>query len=176
MRFLPLLLPALLLIFGGCHKTNNDEGPGFYLDYQERFTIPAGVGPFVVHHFTLKNVPTRFAQLLALQGKTDADVQRVLTTQGSLVAEYDEYSFDFVDKITVRLFDERQPNNFAEAAYRDPVPLDPGFSIGLIPSLSDSKFVVANDRMNIDILLELRTTTQDEIPVVFNLQLKALYE
>lgn len=166
--FFALFLPFL---FGGCAKEN--QGPGFDLIYREQFEMPAGIGPFVVHHFYLRNIPTRYQQLLTQQGKTDADVTGVVTVQGNLSGVFGDANFNVVSQVSIRVFQENDPDDYIEVAYREPVPLEPGNNLGLIPTLADSKRMVSESRMSIDVVIWLRSTTQDNIPVQLDLQLKA---
>ena len=165
----------LSVLWLGCNKSE-ENGLGFDVLLERQFSIQPGIGPLVVHHFYLENVPTNFQQYLHQAGKQPEDITKVLTSRASLDAIYDEHKLDFIDRISIRLYDERTPNDYIEIAYRDPAPLDPGSSMGLIPSLADSKRMIELDRVSIDVAMELRKTTPDEIPVKLSLLLRANYE
>lgn len=163
-----------LLTISACKK-DTDLGPGFDLRYNQQFEIPAGIGGFVTHHFYLQNIPSRYVQTLDQQGKTDADVTAILTTSAALTGLFGDANFDFIEQVSVRVFHEDDPSNYIEVAYRYPVPLEPGNSLPLIPSLADSKRFVSADRFSVEVVLWLRNTTVDNTPVVLDLQFKATY-
>ncbi len=168
-----MLLAVIAFCMAGCKKEDNT--PGFDLIYQEEFALPAGIGPFVTHHFYLQNLNTRYAALLDQYGKTDGDVTRILTLQASLIGIFGDANFNIVEEASLRVYQESDPNGFIEAAYRFPTPIDPSNTLDLIPSLADTKRIMNQDRFSIDLALRLRGTTVDEIPVRLNLQMKANY-
>lgn len=164
----------LLLSFAGCKK-DDDLGPGFDLNYNQQLVIPAGIGGFDVHHFYLKNIPSRYLSTLQQQGKTDADITGVLTAQAELNGIFGDADFSFVDQVSVRIYHESDPTDYVEIAYRQPVPLDPGNRLPLIPSLADAKRFVSADRFSLDVVLWLRNTTVDNTEAQLSLTLKATY-
>lgn len=167
-----LICTALVGI--SCNK-DNDQVPGFDLVYQEDFILPAGISTFDVHHFQIKNIPTRYQQNLDQQGKTDADIKSVLTAQAVLSGVYNDANFDIVDQVSVRVFDAADPTDYVEIAYRYPTPLEPGNTLPLIPSLADTKRFFKNPRFSLDVVIWLRTTTQFETETRLSLQMKATY-
>lgn len=169
------LLLLLLLLSASCKK-KEDTRPGFDLQYQTQFDIPAGLGPFVVHHFYLRNIPTRFEQTLLQNGKLKEDIAAILTTQANLSGVFGDADFAFIEQISVKVYNETDPIGAIEAAYRFPVPLDPGNNLPLIPSLADLKDILEEPRFSLDVALWLRKTTQIETSVRLDLQFKAVYE
>jgi len=174
-RRIPYMLLPLLLLSASCKK-KEDTRPGFDLQYQTQFDIPAGLGPFVVHHFYLKNIPTRFEQTLLQNGKLKEDIAAILTTQANLSGIFGDADFAFIEQISVKVYNETDPIGAIEAAYRFPVPLDPGNNLPLIPSLADLKDILEEPRFSLDVALWLRKTTQIETSVRLDLQFKAVYE
>lgn len=174
-KFRLSILALLAILLTTACKKDNDLGPGFDLNYSQQFDIPAGIGGFAVHHFYLKNIPSRYVQSLTQQGKTDADVTGILTTKAELTGIFGDADFSFVDQVSLRIYHESDPTDYIEVAYRQPVPLDPGNVLSLIPTLADSKRLVSADRFSMDVVLWLRNTTLDNTQVQLNLQLKATY-
>jgi len=174
-KFFPVpgLLAFLIISFAGCKK--EDVAPGFDMIYQQEFTIPAGIGPFVTHHFYLKNISTRYLAQLNQAGRTDAEITAILPAQAALVGIFGDANFGVVEEASLRVYQESDPNGFIEAAYRFPTPLDPNNNLDLIPTLANVKKIMKEDRFSLDLALRLRNTTQDEMPVRLNVQLKATY-
>ena len=168
-------LACATLSFFSCKKDNN-TGPGFDMVYTHEFSIPAGIGGFAVHHFYIKDLPSRYEQLLTEHNKTDADITEILTTAASLEGVFGDATYGvFIDKMSVRAYNVNDPTDYIEIAYREPVPADTGNALGLIPSLADSKRFFKNSRFSIDVVLWLRNTTQEETQTRLSLNMKARY-
>lgn len=163
----------VILSFAGCRK--EDSRPGFDFQIRQDFVIPAGIGVFQVHHFYLRNIPTRMTQLLEQRALKPEDLTGILTNQGALTGIFGDANFDFIDQISIRIYEDARPTNFLEAAFRQPMPLDPGNEVVLIPTLADlSKFLKA-DLVSVDVALWLRRTTTEETPARLDLQFRATY-
>lgn len=164
---------VLLSILGiSCHKEES-LGPGFDMVFQRNFSIPPGIGIFDVHHFQLKNIPTDWEKYLSLHGKTAEDIASVLTAQATLGGVYGDADLSPIDRISVRIYEESEPNDYVEIAYRDPAPLDTGNLLPLIPSLADSKRFFVNPRFSLDVVIYLRRTTTEQSDVQLNLTMHA---
>jgi len=166
-RILPIFL--LLTVFSiSCHKDNNH--PGFEMLYQQEFIIPAGIGSNVVHHFYFINLSTRYLQYLDQFSKTDADITQVVTSKSVLSGVFGDANYDFIDEVKLTLYDENDPNDKIEIAYRYPTPLTPGNTLPLIPNLPDIKRFMSKSRFSIDLALRLRNITQEETQTRLDLQ------
>ena len=168
-----LFSTSLLAVFG-CHK-DRDLGPGFDLSYKQEFNIPVALNVFEVHHFQLLNIPSTYAQSLTQANKTDAEVVGILTSKGNLGGIFGDADLSFIEKVSVRVFNESNPDDYIEVAYREPAPLDPGNNLPLIPTLADCKRLITGSRFNIDVVIWLRKTTLTDSDVRLDLQLKAQY-
>lgn len=167
---------TVLLAFGflglSCNKTE-DKIPGFDMFYQQYFTIPVGISQFQVHHFEFENFPTKYQTLLDTYKKTDADITSILTGKAAVTGVFGDANLDFIDQISVRVYDSANPNDFLEIAYRYPVPLEPGNSVALIPTLADSKRFFKMTRVSVDVVIWLRFFTTEESEVRLDLQMNA---
>lgn len=174
MRYSFLFVVSFAILGLSCHK---DDGvaPGFAMMFQREFNIPAGIGVFDVHHFQLKNIPSNWDQYLDQHGKTAADISGVITAEASIGGKYGDADLSVVDRISVRVYDESNPNDYLEIAYRDPAPSDSGNILPLIPSLADSKRFFSNPRFSVDVVIWLRRTTQDVSEVRLNLNMRATF-
>jgi hypothetical protein len=172
-RFL-LFLPVLLVLVAGCKK---DEEPpaGIPMNYQRDFNIQAGLGPFVVHHFYLHDFASRYQETLAQANKSEADIKTIVLNQASLSGIFNDADFDFMYIVAVRLYDDQNPNDYIEIAYRDPVPLDPGNTLPLIPNEVDVKRFLEKTRFGIDLSVQVDKTTIDETDVRLNMEFIATY-
>jgi hypothetical protein len=167
---------ALLVCLSTLSCQKDRVGPGFDLVYQRDFVLPPGLGPFLTHHFYLRDIPTRFQSALQEHGKTEADIQSILTRQASLVGIFGDADFSAVEEASLRIFRETDPNGYVEVAYRFPTPIERSNQLDLIPSLADGKRILREERFSIDLALRLRKNTADETPVRLNLTFRAAYK
>ncbi|MCW5922975.1 MAG: hypothetical protein KIS77_11560 [Saprospiraceae bacterium] len=170
-----IMLLGCLLLGLSCDK-NEDVPAGHDLLFQQDIFIPAGIGAFDVHHFQIKNIPTRYDQALELNGKKSEDISRVLTLQSTMAGVFGDADFAFIDQVSLRVFDASDPTDFVEIAYRYPMPLNPGNNLPLIPSLADSKRFFEKSHISLDLVLWLRNTTQTETDVRLSLQMRAAHK
>jgi hypothetical protein len=171
------LFCSILLVFGaflGCRKEEPAAGIDFV--YRHTLEVPAGIGVFDVHHFYIQDVPTRFAATIGQEGKTAADILQVINIEGQLGGLFGDENLDFLDQVSIRAYTNGDPTNYVEIAYRDLVPSDPGRSVGLIPSLSDSKVFFEKNLVSFDIVLWLRRTTNEVTPLQLDLRMRATHE
>ena len=165
----------LLALFGlSCHK---DDGlvPGFDMVFQREFSLPAGIGIFDVHHFQLKNIPSNWEQYLDQHNKTAEEISGVITAEASIGGIFGDADLGLVERISMRIFNDSDPNDYVEIAYRDPAPFDSGNVLQLIPSLADSKRFFLEPRFSVDVVIWLRQTTQDQSDLRLNLTMRATY-
>ncbi|MBL7827091.1 MAG: hypothetical protein JNJ57_10700 [Saprospiraceae bacterium] len=165
-----LLFAGLLTL--SCNK-DNGLPPGFPVLYRQDFIIPVGLSEFQVHHFQLQNISTRYLQELTDHSKTDADILGFTTSKASLTGIYGDSDLDFIDQVSLRVYDEADPNDYIEIAYRYPVPFEPGNTLPLIPSLADSKRMFSKSRISIDIVIWLRKITPVENEMRLDLEMWA---
>ena len=165
----------MLLVFSMLACRKEDQAPGFDMIYQQQFSIPAGIGVFQVHHFYLKNIPTRYEQSLMEHGKTNEDVTGIITAQATLNGIFGDANLNYIDQVSLRVYDEANPNDYVEIAYRQPVPLEPGNSLPLIPSMADFKRFLTGPRCSMDVVFWLRNSTGQETDLRLDLQVKATY-
>lgn len=168
------LAPILLVSFFqlSCHK-DDELAPGYDMVFQRQFDIPAGISPFDVHHFQLKNIPTNWDDYLAEHSKTTADIKGVITSEASIGGIYGDADLSAIEKVSVRIYDEADPTDYLEIAYRDPAPFDSGNILKLIPSLADSKRFFTGARFSVDVVIYLRKNTEQINEVRLDLKMRA---
>lgn len=170
-----MLSTVMLCLVGLSCKKEDSQPPGFDMAFQRDFSIPAGISAFDVHHFQLKNIPSNWEQYLLQHGKTDADIARVINAEASLGGIFGDVDLSVIDRISVRVYDSANPNDYVEIAYRDPAPIDSGNVLPLIPSLADAKRFFTDPRLSIDVVVWLRRTTLDQSDVRLNLTMRAVF-
>lgn len=171
-NFIFTALLGLMLSGLSCDK-GEETIPGFTMLYQENFVIPVGISSFEVHHFQFENLPTRYQQYLDQFKKTDADIKSIVTSKAAITGIFGDANLEFIDQISIRVYNQDDPNDFIEIAYRYPTPLDPGNNLPAIPSLADSKRFFSDSRFAVDVVLWLRQPTTQESEVRLDLEMIA---
>lgn len=170
-----ILLFSILAIMGlSCNK-GPDILPGFDMLFQEHFIIPVGISEFEVHHFQFEDIPSRYQQYLDQHKKTNAEITSIITSKAAITGIFGDANLDFIEQVSIRVYDQSDPNDYLEIAYRYPVPLDPGNNLPIIPSLADSKRFLSQPRFSIDLVIWLRKATTEESEVRFDLQMNATF-
>ena len=170
-NYMVLLLAASLLGFS-CNKEETLR-PGFNMLYQQNFIIPVGISEFEVHHFQFDNIPTQYQQYLTQHKKTDGEITGVFTNKAAISGLFGDANLDFIDQVSIRVYDQANESDFIEIAYRYPVPLDPGNNLPVLPSLADSKRFFSQSRFAIDVVIWLRKPTTQESEVRVDLEMRA---
>ncbi len=170
--FIFITLLASVLSGLSCHK-GDDLTPAFDMQFQQNFVIPVGISAFEVHHFQFTNIPTRYQQYIDQYKKTDADINHIFTGKAAITGIFGDVNLNFIDQVSIRLYDPAYPNDFIEIAYLYPVPLDPGNNLPIIPSLADAKRFMGQSRCAIDVVIWLHNTTTEESEVRLDLEMRA---
>ena len=170
--FRTLIFMLVLLSGLSCDK-GTETLPGFDMFFQEEFIIPVGISQFEVHHFQFENLTSNYDKYLDQHHKTDEEITSIVTQKAGITGIYGDANLDFIDQVSIRVYDPAAPNDYVEIAYRYPVPLDPGNNLPIIPSLADAKRFMSKPRFAIDVVLWLRYITDQESEVRFDLQMTA---
>jgi hypothetical protein len=164
----------ILAVFSGlgCRK-NEGPGAGYDLLFRQFIEVPVGIGVFQVHHFYIENIPTNFFGTLASGGRDSSEVEKVLTLEGTLAGQFSDVDLRFIRSVSVRVYTDSS-NDFLEIAYNDPAPVNPGNRLILYPSLADSKDFFAQERVNIDVAIQVNRVTEDNYPLQLDLTMRAV--
>lgn len=169
------LLLAIVVFSGWSCRKDDDQAPGFDMLYEREFSIPAGIGVFDVHHFQLKNISSDWERYLLEVGKSEDQISKVLNGKASIGGIFGDADLSVIDRISVRVYDESNPNDWVEIAYRDPAPLDSGNVLPLIPSLADTKRFFEKPRFSVDVVVWLRRTTLEQSDVRLSLTMRSVF-
>jgi hypothetical protein len=155
MKNITLFLFSLLLITS-CKKDQDEILFPFPLQDIE-FSIPPTASPFQVHYFNLENVVTNQEGLFSSNNiDANSDV-RIVPLESSLNVLVGNIDYDFIEQMSIRICDagDVSENCGTEIFWRQPVPLNVGNILDLIPSDIDVKRYLTQEKVNIQVKLEL---------------------
>lgn len=130
------------------------------------FEILPGLNTFDTHIYTLSPIPTKFEERLANSGRSAEDVVAIEAKAGALSSIFQDINLDFVNRVSIFIFDPFEPTNKIEFFYMDPVPFRDKTVIQLFPGIADISEWVTKDYFGIEIRLDYRQNT----PTLFNME------
>jgi len=137
----------------------------FKIQYQEQFTIPAGLNIIETHYFLINNIVSNYEAELVNFGFKDEQVGTLKPASGFLLSIDGGLNFNFIQEISIMLSSDNTFNQ--EAFYTIQVPFDAGNQINLAGALPDFKDIIKEDRFNVRIGFRLR----DSPPATMNCRL-----
>lgn len=155
MKNITLLLFGLLLITS-CKKDKEEILFPFPIQDID-FSIPPTASTFQVHYFNLENVVTNHEGLFSSNNVDETSEFRIVPSESSLNVLVGNIDYDFIEQMSIRICDvgDVSENCGVEIFWRQPVPLGVGNILDLIPSDIDVKRYLTQDKVNIQVKLEL---------------------
>ena len=155
MKNITLLLFSLLLV-SSCNKNREDILFPFPIQDID-FAIPPTASTFQVHYFNLENVDTNHEGLFSSNNVDEMSDIRIVPLESSLNVLIGNIDYDFIEQMSIRICDpgDVSQNCGVEIFWRQPVPLNVGSILDLIPSDIDVKRYLIQDKINIQVKLEL---------------------
>ncbi len=154
--YLKFILLVSIIGLGSCKKDNS--GNRFDMIYPELyFTIPAGLNPFLIHFIEMRNIPLNKAFYFNQNNVQDPSSTRIQPKSARITSIFGDVDFEFIERISVLVSSTENPNQYVEAYYRDPVPLNSGNFLDLIPTLLDLQQIITGDSINVRIRMQLRS-------------------
>ncbi|CAN5612032.1 hypothetical protein BH23THE1_BH23THE1_11350 [soil metagenome] len=154
--YLRFFVLVAMIGLGSCKKDNS--GNRFDMIYPELyFTIPAGLNPFLIHFIEIRNIPLNKAFYFNQNNVQDPSSTRIQPRSARITSIFGDVDFEFIERISVLVSSTENPNQYVEAYYRDPVPLNAGNFLDLIPTLLDLQQIITTDSLNVRIRMQLRS-------------------
>jgi hypothetical protein len=154
MKNIILLLFGLLLVTS-CNKDRDEIIFPFPIQDID-FSIPPTANTFQVHYFNLEDVVTNHEGLFSSNNIDENSDVRIVPLEASLNVLVGNIDYDFIEQMSIRICDagDVSENCGTEIFWRQPVPLNVGSVLNLIPSDIDIKRYLTQDKINIQVKLE----------------------
>jgi len=171
--FYYLLIPFLFL---GCSK----EQPSLLritIPIQS-FSVDAALNPFMTHYIPINNVTINAMAALDAAGIDTASITKILPGSATLTVPFNDAKLNFIQAMSIRickLGDNRQ-NCGKEIFFREPVPENANFDLGLVPSdIGDIRDFLFEQTVNLQVKLErMRDNPQGTFDVQVELDFRVL--
>ncbi len=171
-RYYLSLLLFVVLVSPSCDKGN--DGRNFEMVYENvLFTMPAGLNPFEIHYFVLRDIPLNKEFYFEQNNVTDQTKWRIKPLAARLISVFGGVDYDFIEEAAVVIFTDDQPNLNLELFFRNPIPLRQGPTLDLVPTLADIQSLLKTDKINLRVKLRLRAPTPEFVETHLNFRLLA---
>lgn len=162
----------VILISPSCDKEN--KGRAFEMVYDNlAFTMPAGLNPFEIHYFVLRDIPLNKVFYFEQNNVTDQSQWRIKPQAARLLSVFGSVDYDFIEEAAVVIFTDDQPNLNLELFFRNPVPMNQGPSLDLVPTLADIQSLLKTDKIHLRVKLRLRAPTPEFVETFLSFKLLA---
>lgn len=158
-----LLLLLSVLLLETCKK--KDDGPSLNMVLEPiSFEIPAGANPFETIHFLVKDRATHFFEVLDAAGIKPEQVTGIVAAAAHFEADFADADYKYFQEVSVSVYKEPDSEITREAFYREPIPLEQGNNLPLIPSAVNLDGFLKTDIISFDIAILPRAVTPESIP------------
>jgi hypothetical protein len=173
-KILPWSLLMAVLILVSCNKDKGTEL--FVLSHHVDFTIQPGLNTFDTHIYTVFPIKSLLDQRLDDTGHTLDQVVSIEAKYALLSSVFQDVNLEFIDKVSVYIFDPFDANNKIEFFYMDEIPYKSKTTIQLFPGIADVKEWVEKEFFGIEIRLNYRQVTPSLTPMRLTFDLRVLGE
>ncbi|MGK0363761.1 MAG: hypothetical protein ACI85O_000814 [Saprospiraceae bacterium] len=155
MKNIAFLLFSLLFVTS-CKKNKDEIIFPFPLQDID-FAIPPTASTFQVHYFNLDNVVTNHEGLFSSNNIDEMSDYRIVPAEASFNVLVGNIDYDFIEQMSIRICNagDVSENCGIEIFWRQPVPLNVGSILDLIPSDIDIKQYLTQEKVNIQVKLEM---------------------
>ncbi len=158
------LVYILLFSILGLSCTDDNRPVLFSGNMTARFEIPSGVNNIETYYFTVRDVPTFFAQSASVAGIDTSDVKNIQSARGLLRSTFQNEDYDFVDRVSIFVISKKDPSLKKEMYYVDFVPLGTNNELRMQSSTSELLKILREETVDLEIRLNFREIRITAIP------------
>jgi hypothetical protein len=166
--FTVLAFMALL----SCHNDNRQEL--FVINHHADFTIQPGLNVIDTHIYTVFPIKSLVDQYLKSYGRTRDEVASFEPKRAYLSSIFEDVNLDFIDRVSVLIYDPYNPVDRVEFCYLDPVPFKNKVGIELFPGIADVSPWLDREYFGVEIRLNYRQVTPSLIQMRLDFDFRAL--
>ena len=160
MRYYALFLFVLAsVVFNSCANTPE---PLFTMRMEADIVIPAGLNSFDTHYIYVRDVPTRINNYIT--GSFDRDgIEQVYPDQAVLSSLFVSIDWAIIREISIRAISSSDPTINEEIFYHNRITNSSVKELPLLSSLPNVKDILLQDRVTLEVRLNLKSSTPAEI-------------
>ncbi len=150
--------------------------PLFEMNFTERVVLPGGQDPFSTLFIESKQLRTNFETFLENAGFVGDDVKVISPSTCVFEAVFDEIDFDFLESVSVYIYETANRDNSVEVFFMEPVPSNQRGDLQLFGTLANAEFIMSNENFDIEFRIKWRYITVEPIDVDINYGFTAFKE
>ena len=156
-----------LLAFTTLSCDKDDVVRKFSIRLDRNFEVPAGLDYLNAHYFVLDEIPTFYQQIINQQNVPVGAKISLVPESAVISSIYNDVDFDFVDKVSVRIFTNTNVKDKPEAFYIEDIPTTVDGELRLIPTSFDAQPFLKDGIVNVEVRFFFKRTT----PQLMNLRI-----
>jgi len=154
-----------------------DVGTRFDMVYPEQiFTIPAGLDPFKIHYFVIRDIPLNRNFYYTQNNITDPDRLKIVPRRARFTSIFGNVDYEFIEEVAVQFSTPENPEQYFDMFFRMPVPLKNGPVLDLAPTLLEIQSLLKSDFMNLRVRLRLRGPSPEFVETQLTFSLIGEYQ
>jgi len=160
------ILTSILVVLLSLSCNNNNDDRLFEMPLRDvNFDLPAGLNTLDAHYFEIKNIPTNTIDVFNTFGANINNITAIEPGKATLINLFGASGFNFCGEIAVRMFSDNIETR-TEIFYLDPVQVDAGPTVNLIPSDVDLTEYLKEETVHIEIKFgRMRTPSPESMEV-----------
>lgn len=148
-----------------CNKENIAKK--FTIRLERSFDVPAGLDYLDAHYFVLEEIPTFYEQVINQQNVPPGSTITLVPERAVITSLYNNIDFDFVDKVSVKIYTNNNSKDKPEAFYIEYVPTTVDDELQLIPTSFDAQPFLKDGIVNAEVKFFFKRAT----PQLLNLRI-----
>jgi len=173
-KILPWSILMTVLVLVSCKKDSREEF--FLLNHRVDFTIQPGLNTFDTHIYTVFPIESLLHDRLDDAGRTIDEVVAIEPKEAILSSVFQDVNLDFIDRVSVYIFDPFHPSNKIEFFYLEQIPFKDKTSIELFPGIANVQEWMENEFFGIEVRLNYRQVSPSLINMRLEFDLRVLGE
>lgn len=167
------LLIASLCLFQNCSKDNNTKR--FEIKLDKYFEIPPGLNTLDAYYFPLKDIYTNYDAIIKSLNLPEGTKVSLVPEVAWIRDPFTGADLDFIDKATVYISTNLNPDDKPESFYQDLIPLSVGSELQLFPTTFDAQPFLSKNSVNAEVRLQLRRNSVTSINVNLQMTFRGTY-
>ena len=171
------MLISLVAVMMAMSCKKDDRVELFQLRYPPppiEFDILPGLNTFDTHIYTFSPLPTEYLTRLASSGYTDDEVISIEPKKAALSSLFGDEDINFINKVSVYVYDPFNPSDKVEFLYLEPVPYKSKTVIQLFPGITDITQWMKAEYFGVEIRLNFRENSPSLTEMKLEFDLRAL--
>lgn len=144
------------------------------MNHHVDFTIQPGLNTIDTHVYSVYPIKSLLNDHLDTYGRTLDQVVAIDNKRAYLSSVFEDVNLDFIDRVSVLIFDPYNPTDRVEFCYLDPVPFKNKVGIELFPGIADISEWMKKEYFGVEIRLNYRQITPSLIQMRLDFDLRVL--